>query len=67
MADPGVSHWLKAQIVALNQRDPVQAVNDAELLAELMRDRYATFTARVRAQVDGTIFRVEGFTRRAGL
>lgn len=37
--DPSASYWLKEAIKALLQRDPVDAVNDSEVLAEIMRAR----------------------------
>jgi hypothetical protein len=37
--DPSASHWLKDALTALLKRDPVDAVNDAELLADIMRSR----------------------------
>lgn len=37
--DPSASCWLKDALNALLKRDPVDAVNDAEVLAEVMRSR----------------------------
>lgn len=34
-----VSYWLKNALRAAMERDPVDAVNDAELLAEVLRQR----------------------------
>lgn len=34
--DPGVSNWLKTAVTQLLERDPVDAINDAELLHHLM-------------------------------
>jgi len=39
LADPAASVWLKAAILALDGLDPVDAANDTEVLAELMRVR----------------------------
>jgi hypothetical protein len=36
--DPCASYWLRDSVKALLQRDPVDAVNDAEALALAMRD-----------------------------
>ncbi len=36
---PGTSHWLKNALTAALDRDPVDAVNDAELLAMVLRHR----------------------------
>ena len=34
--DPSVSNWLKTAVTQLLDRDPVDAINDAELLLHLM-------------------------------
>ena len=39
--DPTTSYWLKDAIKALWARDPVDAANDTELLADIMRRRAA--------------------------
>ncbi len=39
MDDPTASHWLKWAISTAVTRDPVDAVNDAEWLAEWLRGR----------------------------
>lgn len=39
LKDPACSYWLKTAIGNLVQRDPVDALNDAECLADLMRGR----------------------------
>ena len=38
--DPTTSYWLQDALVVLRQRDPVDAVNDAEMLADIMRERF---------------------------
>ena len=38
--DPTPSYWLQDALVVLRQRDPVDAVNDAEMLADIMRERF---------------------------
>ncbi len=37
---PGTSHWLKNALTTALDRDPVDAVNDAELLAIVLRHRH---------------------------
>ena len=37
---PTTSYWLQDALVVLRQRDPVDAVNDAEMLADIMRERF---------------------------
>jgi len=37
--DPSTSYWLKEALVTLIQRDPVDAANDARILADLMQSR----------------------------
>lgn len=39
LASPSASSWLKDALKAALQRDPVDAANDAELLAELLARR----------------------------
>ena len=39
LADPACSHWLKYALNAALTRDPVDAANDAEVLARLLDDR----------------------------
>lgn len=39
LKDPSTSFWLKDAIKTLSNRDIVDAVNDAEILASLMKDR----------------------------
>ncbi len=37
--DPSVSYWLKAALEALDERDPVDALNDAQVLAKVQQTR----------------------------
>jgi hypothetical protein len=37
--DPSVSYWLKAALEALDERDPVDAYNDAQALARVQQVR----------------------------
>ncbi|MBC9969001.1 Rossmann-fold NAD(P)-binding domain-containing protein [Ralstonia insidiosa] len=39
--DPSTSNWLKNALGAQLQRDPVDAANDADVLAEIMREKLA--------------------------
>jgi hypothetical protein len=39
LADPAVSDWLKAALIAALRRDPVDALNDALVLAALLDAR----------------------------
>jgi hypothetical protein len=39
--DPSASYWLKAAVIASNQRDPVDALNDAEALVQVCKQRLA--------------------------
>jgi hypothetical protein len=39
LADPSASFWIKDAIRALSERDPIDALGDAELLAEVMKER----------------------------
>ncbi|MCH8962282.1 MAG: hypothetical protein IH820_13440 [Bacteroidetes bacterium] len=49
LSDSAVSSWLKTALEALMLRDPVDAANDTEYLAKLMRDR-ADDAARLAEQ-----------------
>jgi uncharacterized protein (DUF2384 family) len=42
--DPAASDWLKRSLVRLEQRDPVDALNDLEVLIERQRERLNTIT-----------------------
>ncbi len=37
LADPACSHWLKDALIKARQRDPVDALADAEHLVQLLR------------------------------
>lgn len=37
--DPTASNWLKGALYGALERDPIDAANDAELLARLLRER----------------------------
>lgn len=39
LTDPAASFWLKSALHANLKRDPVDALNDAELLQSLLRQR----------------------------
>lgn len=39
LREPGISNWMKNALSAALDRDPVDAVNDAELLAIVLRHR----------------------------
>jgi hypothetical protein len=39
LASPSVSFWLKDALRAMTNRDPVDALNDAELLVEVLTAR----------------------------
>lgn len=39
IASPSVSHWLKAALVAAQQRDPLDALCDAEALQRILHER----------------------------
>ena len=40
LAAPSVSDWLKCQIVESRRRDILDALNDAETLAAILRERW---------------------------
>lgn len=45
LAAPCITHWLKNAIRELGQRDPIDALDDAEILAEWSRARLAAIQA----------------------
>lgn len=48
MADPSVRTWVKDAIAALEKRDPLDAADDAHLVAELMELRCGEILNRGR-------------------
>jgi hypothetical protein len=38
LADPAASHWLKTALRSALHRDPVDAANDSEILARLLKE-----------------------------
>ena len=51
LAGPGTSHWMKVALSTALNRDPVDAVNDAELLAMVLRHRAEQISAAALAEV----------------
>lgn len=51
LADPSASYWLKGAIVGALDRDPIDALNDAEALASLLRDVRADLLAETLADL----------------
>ncbi len=49
---PGTSSWMKVALSTALNRDPVDAVNDAELLAMVLGYRAEQITATARAALD---------------
>ena len=52
LSGPGTSHWLKDALTSALDRDPMDAVNDAELLAMVLGHRADQITATARAALD---------------
>jgi hypothetical protein len=48
---PGTSYWLKNALTAALDRDPVDAVNDAELLAMVLGHRAEQISEAARAEM----------------
>ena len=44
LADPSVSNWFKGVLVEATRRDPVQAVNEAEMLFSIVKSRCEAIT-----------------------
>lgn len=46
LVDPAASHWLRMSLSSALKLDPVDAVNDAELLCELLGERATAIVDR---------------------
>ncbi|ENL3888464.1 hypothetical protein [Vibrio cholerae] len=46
LSDPSTSNWLKEQLDLTKNRDPVDALNDAEVLVTVLESRLNTVTQR---------------------
>ena len=51
LAGPGTSNWMKVALSTAINRDPVDAVNDAELLAIVLRHRAEQVRAAALAEL----------------
>jgi hypothetical protein len=51
LADPSISYWLRDALKAALERDPVDAANDAGLLAIILDKRAATLLEKTAALV----------------
>lgn len=45
ITDPTTSHWLRDRLAEIDERDPVDAVNDCEVLLKIARLNYHQATA----------------------
>jgi hypothetical protein len=52
LSGPGTSTWLKNALTTALDRDPVDAVNDAELLAMVLGHRADQINATAQAELD---------------
>ena len=46
LADPSISYWLKDAIRTAYERDPVEAMRDAQRLLKMLGDRYVQIVTR---------------------
>lgn len=51
LREPGTSSWMKVALTTALERDPVDAVNDAELLAIVLRHRAEVIQSEALAAV----------------
>lgn len=51
LAGPGTSNWMKVALSTALNRDPVDAVNDAELLALVLRHRAEQISVAAMAEL----------------
>ena len=49
---PGTSTWMKLALTTALNRDPVDAVNDAELLALVLRHRVEQISAAAKVELE---------------
>lgn len=49
---PGTSTWMKLALTTALNRDPVDAVNDAELLVLVLRHRAEQISEAARAEIE---------------
>ncbi len=42
LADPATTHWTRHALTSALQRDPIDALHDAQLIARLLADRAET-------------------------
>lgn len=49
---PGTSSWMKVALSTALERDPVDAVNDAELLAMVLAHRARQISEAARAEIE---------------
>ena len=52
LAGPGTSNWMKVALSTAINRDPVDALNDAELLAIVLRHRAEQVRAAALAEIE---------------
>ena len=52
LAGPGTSNWMKVALSTAINRDPVDALNDAELLAIVLRLRAEQVRAAALAEIE---------------
>lgn len=52
---PGTSSWMKLALSTALERDPVDAVNDAELLALVLRHRAKQVSGAYSSDVDQSV------------
>ena len=54
LKEPGTSGWMKVALSTALNRDPVDAVNDAELLALVLRNRAKQVSAAAMADIEAS-------------
>ena len=52
LAGPGTSNWMKVALSTAINRDPVDALNDAELLAIVLRHRAEQVRVEALAEIE---------------
>ena len=52
--DPSISYWLKNQIKRINERDVLDALNDTQILIDLLNSRFRSTTSTNSIEFEGT-------------
>ncbi|MEE4247995.1 MAG: hypothetical protein V2I33_21595 [Kangiellaceae bacterium] len=49
--NPEISFWVKRQVLETRERDPLDALNDARLLLDVLQERYQSLVAEAASEL----------------